>query len=64
MKEVLTTMAVMTAIVGLCRVFYKKGHKEGWKDAFKHMAAYKAANEERRNSHFKKKHSNRKGSLK
>lgn len=55
MKEILGTIAVISAIAGLCRVFYKKGHREGWKDAWKQVAAVRAANEERRYSHFNKK---------
>lgn len=65
MKEILGTIAVISAIAGLCRAFYKKGHREGWKDAFKHMAACRAANEERKYSHFsKKKHSKKQGEKK
>lgn len=63
MKEILGTIAVISAIAGLCRVFYKKGHREGWKDAWKQVAACRAANEERKYSHFnkKKQHSKKQG---
>lgn len=61
MKEILGTIAVMTAIIALCRSFYKKGHREGWKDAWKQVAACRAANEERKYSHFKKKHPKKQG---
>lgn len=58
MKQVLATIAVIAAIATLCRAFYKKGYKEGCKYAFQQMAAYRQyQDEERRNSHFKKKHS-------
>ena len=54
MKEVLSTAAVIAAIATLCRAFYKKGYKEGCKYAFQQQY-----NEERKYSHFKKKHSNK-----
>lgn len=61
MKEILATIAVMSAIAALCRAFYKKGHKEGWKDAWKQVAACRAAEDERRYSHFNKKKHSKKG---